>query len=422
MTSRDRRSVGELLLDCEHVAREALMDVDDMHPARMLRTWAEVVESATELWQALPSDTPPDPITGLHTTDGSDTTMDQLQAMATGLHRSTRGRPWPGDGPADERLARISENLTRAADLVTRHVTATRPLGEPARGDLDATKARLVHTLYISAHGVAIALHQHVHDLEVEMATRSRLPAGQSLQQSRAAHTRLRAFEQLAGSYVARTYPGDLAGEHREPAERGRLAQTLASWDVQAHRTLASSTSTADLMMASRIQALIASTGSTLMRAAATTGHIDQEQYQARLAPALDSAQGRWVAMAAMWKDLTPPTQRRIDPALGLVANEVRAALYEIIHDRTTVASPELIAARTDLTHTVQTLQQALSASAELAHVVRDATTDSDLTGAARTVHAIATKINDARNERAIDTSPLAACVSPREHAGVFPL
>jgi len=96
--SRDRRSVGELLVECEHVAREALWDVDQIRAGTMLRTWGEVIQSATDLWHALPANTPPDPITGVRAKDGADITMDRLQAMTTALHRSIRGQPWPGEG------------------------------------------------------------------------------------------------------------------------------------------------------------------------------------------------------------------------------------------------------------------------------------------------------------------------------------
>lgn len=416
MTSRDRRSVGELLVECEHVARDALWDVDQIRAGTMLRTWGEVIQSAADLWHALPANTPPDPITGVRAKDSADITMDRLQAMTTALHRSTRGQPWPGEGPADERLLRIAENLTRAADLVTRFGAVRRPLSEPVRGDLDAAKARIMHILYVGSHGVALAVGHHLRDIEGSPRTGPDLRQGQSLHAGRAAHDRLAAFEQIAGSYVARTYPRNLAGEHREPPEHDRLAQALANWDVQAHRSLAASTNAADLMLASATQALIAEAGSVLLRAAATAGRIDPEHYRARLSPALDNAQERWTAMVALWQNLILPSARRADSSLGLTAQEARAAIYEIIHDRASLTSPETIANRADLTHTAQTIQQALSTSVDLAHVIRDATTRHDLTAPARGVNAVATRIHEARGH-AIDSSPMAAWVSPRAHA-----
>ena len=39
MTGRDGRSVGEILLEADHTARELLMDAPDLNAAVVLRTW-----------------------------------------------------------------------------------------------------------------------------------------------------------------------------------------------------------------------------------------------------------------------------------------------------------------------------------------------------------------------------------------------
>lgn len=54
MSQHDARSVGELLLDSELIARGVLMDLDQLDGRTMLRTWGELVQSVGELWQALP--------------------------------------------------------------------------------------------------------------------------------------------------------------------------------------------------------------------------------------------------------------------------------------------------------------------------------------------------------------------------------
>ena len=54
MTRRDGRSVGEILLEADHSARELLMDAPDLDAAVVLRTWGEVVQTAAELWAVLP--------------------------------------------------------------------------------------------------------------------------------------------------------------------------------------------------------------------------------------------------------------------------------------------------------------------------------------------------------------------------------
>lgn len=415
MTGRDKRSVGELLLECDHTARAVLLDADELDAAPMLRTWGEVVQAAGELWQALPPLTPPQPGTDEHLPDSADLAIQRLQAMSTALHRTGHGRAWPGDGPADERLLRIAESFTAATDLISRHAPARRPLDQPEQRDLQAARTRIMHTLYIGSHGVAVAVGRRVDELERKMAIRGGLSAGESLRQARAAHARLTAFEQQAGAVVAGAYPRALAGEHREPPAAGRLAQALATWDVQAHRTLVGGVSTADLMLTARTQSLILSAGNTLARVAADTGQLDPQQYLTRLAPALEASQQRWETMAGLWKALTPPTSRRVDPDLARASLETRAALHEIVSDGTTIAQPSLIAQRTDLGRIGELIRQVMAANVELAHVTHDAATNPELTGAARDVNrlAIASRRDDPRNAQTIDDSPASAWVRP---------
>ena len=54
MKRQDERSVGELLLDADFTTRQLLMDVTGNDAPAMLRTWGEVVQSASELWATLP--------------------------------------------------------------------------------------------------------------------------------------------------------------------------------------------------------------------------------------------------------------------------------------------------------------------------------------------------------------------------------
>ena len=415
MTGRDKRSVGELLLESDHTARAILMDVDEMDAAAMLRTWGEVVQAAGELWQVLPPATPPQPGTGEHLPDPADLAIQQLQAMGEAMHRTGLGRAWPGDGPADERLLRIAESLTEATDLISRHATARPPLSEPERRDLQAARTRIIHTLYIGSHGVAVAVGQRVRELDMKMATRAGLTTGDSFRQVRAAHARLTAFEQQAGAVVKGTYPRELTGEHREPSTAGRLAQALATWDVQAHRTLVGRVDTADLMLAARTQSLVLTAGNTLARVAAGCGQLDRQHYMTRLSPAFESSQQHWEAMAGLWKDFTLPRSRRVDPDLASAALETRAALHEILRDGATMAHDSVIAQRTDLSRIGRLTRQLLATNVDLAYVTQEATTNPELTGPARAVNtlAIAIRRHDQRDAQSIDDSPLAAWVEP---------
>lgn len=417
MTGRDKRSVGELLLESDHIARAILMDVDEMDAAMMLRTWGEVVQAAGELWQALPPVTPPQPLTGEHLPDSADLAIQQLQAISEAMHRSGHGRAWPGDGPADERLLRIAESFARAADLISRHPAPSPPLSEPEQRDLQAARTRIMHTLYIGSHGVAVAVGRRVSELEMRMAVRGGLTSGDSLRHARAAQARLTAFEQHAGAVIAGTYPSALAGEHREPPAASRLAQALAAWDVQAHRTLTDRVNTPNLMLTARTQSLVLAACNTLTRVAADFGQLDRQQYMSRLSPALETSQGRWETMARLWKDLTPPHSRRVDIDLARAAFETRAAVHELISDGTIIAHTSAIAQRTDLSRIGRFTQQVVATNVDLAHATHDAAINPELTGAACAVNmlAIATRRHDPRDAQTIDDNPLAAWVTPRD-------
>ena len=378
MKRQDERSVGELLLDADFTTRQGLMDVTGQDAPAMLRTWGEVVQSAAEFWAALP---PPvrgaaSPIDGV--------TMGRLESMSQAMHRTQIRQGWPGDGPADERLLHVAETLTRAADLIQRRGSHIRPVDPEVRADLDAARMRIMHTLYVGAHGVSVATQQHVRDVRADSQGKSSresrgVPRGQD------AVYRLAAFEQLAGAYVGNRFARAAQGEQvRGPYGSERLQQALIGWDIQAHRTLAATPTAANLLLASRTQAGIATAAAAILHAGASTGHVDAHAYEQRLAPTLDATQQAWTHVATRWTEMTSPASRT-DLDLVHAAGEVRAAVREVAHDKTTWARPEVMAGRVDLGEAAQHLQQALSTAVDVAAVIRDvAAQDLTLTGPAR--------------------------------------
>jgi hypothetical protein len=52
------RTVGELLADCDALARETLLDATFDRAPAMVRSWNQLVGSAAELWAALPCASP----------------------------------------------------------------------------------------------------------------------------------------------------------------------------------------------------------------------------------------------------------------------------------------------------------------------------------------------------------------------------
>ena len=378
MNRQDERSVGELLLDADFTTRQVLMDVTGQDAPAMLRTWGEVVQSASELWATLP-----EPVRGA-TSPIDGVTMRRLESMSQGMHRTQVRQGWPGDGHADERLLHVAETLTRAADLIGRRGGHIRPTDTAVRADLDAARMRIMHTLYVGAHGVGVAARQHVAD--VELSTRGKssresrgVPRGQD------AINRLAAFEHLAGAYVGNRFARAAQGEQvRGPYGTERLQQALIGWDIQAHRTLAATPTAANLLLASRTQAGIATAAGAILHAGVRTGHVDTDAYEHRLAPTVDATQVAWTHVASRWAEMTSPADRT-DLDLVHAAGELRAAVREVAHDKTTWARPDVMAGRVDLGEAAQHLQQALSSAVDVACVIRDvAAEDTDLTGPAR--------------------------------------
>jgi hypothetical protein len=237
---------------------------------------------------------------------------------------------------------------------------------------------------------------------DVELAT----TRGKSDRESRTvprgrdAISRLAAFEQLAGAYVGNQFARAAQGEHvHGPRSTERLQQALIGWDIQAHRTLAATPTAANLLLASRTQAGIATAASAILHAGASTGHVDAHAYEHRLEPTLDATQQAWTHVATRWAEMTSPASRT-DLDLVHAAGELRAAVREVAHDKTTWARPEVMAGRVDLGEAAQHLQQALSTAVDVACVIRDvAAQDTNLTGPAR---AMSHRAN-AETDRAVD-------------------
>ena len=373
MSPTDRRTVGELLADCDALARETLLDATFDRAPAMVRSWNQLVGSAAELWATLPS------VPGSRS--GSDP-MDRLRVVGEAIGRSARAGHWPGWGPTDEHLTQIGDNLSRARHLVERQGRPSRPKTPEAQAQLEEFQSQLMHTLYVAAHGTAVALGAYVTDLQdrLQIGTRRRLPLVErptalEVILARGMIARFDGFEQLAAAYLFGMRPTSGNPDWTSVAAPFiRLETALAVWEVQAYRTLANGPDPADLVRVARVQALIASTTSILTEAAATKGHIDGEVIR-RLALALDASQAAWNRTAKRWAELTNPASRT-DPSLISAASEVRAAIAAIATNQTGWATHDQLAARVDLPKTVKCLHLSMIASVDLAYVVRDTAVD----------------------------------------------
>jgi hypothetical protein len=336
----------------------------------MLRTFVQVTQSAARLWSVLPpASLAPMPQPEL---------MVRLQAVGRGIGRSVAVSRWPGQGPTDERLEQVASNLSRAAVLVARHGRDVQPTTPETRADIAAARSRVMHTLYVAAHGTSMAVSGHANALQDQLDTAARRhaslserPKPRAISAARAMHERLDVFEQRAGTYVA-AHPVTLAalGEVAVPALATRLDVAPARWDIQAHRTMAAGPSPADLGRVARVQALIATATAVVTEAAAQQGKAEPGAVQ-QLTPALDGTQVAWTKAANRWSELTAPGSRP-DPVLGQAASEVRSAIAATAHTHTGWAGPDQLAARVDLGKTVETLQLGMVAAVDLAHLTRE--------------------------------------------------
>lgn len=400
----DQRAIGELLLDADAQARQLLLDATGDDARAMLRTWGEVVQAAGDLWSALPVEPGGSPADGA--------TLAQIEAMSRAMHRAQLTHGWPGEGPTDERLSALTDTLRRAGELAAGPGQRVRLATEPARADLRAARMRTMHTLYVGAHAVGVAVRQHVRDTEATTSPRS-ARARRDVPRGVDASVRLASMEQLAGGYVGTRYSLTMAGQHyAPPANSERLRQAVATWDIQVHRTLASTPSPANLHLAANAQAALATTGAALLGAATRAGHVDQDAYTQRLAPALEHTQQAWTQSAGRWATLTTRGDRA-DPDLVHAAGELRAAAREITVDRVGWADAPTIAGRIDLTQAAPIIHQALAAAAELACVHRDVVDqEPTLTGPARV---LAAWTRDSLALAVRDAAPVVAPVRPED-------
>ena len=381
LTTKDVRSVGELLFDVDYSARQLLIDVTGDDAAHLLAGWPAVVTAAADLWSSMPQH----PVSVRAAARNH--TIVRLAGVAHAVEARLGTARWPGATEPDTRLVEMATTLSRAADLVRRYRAEISLLRPEPRRDLEAAQARIMHGLYLTAHGVGVSLHQYGR-ARFEGSRRTNRPLPLSVRDSAFAIPpatewirRMAMCEKLAGRYLDGHLTDRLAGEAIRPLEDDtRLAQALASWDIQAHRTLASDTWRANMLLITRTQALTAGATLVLLDAGRVAGRREPDE---RLTSAIAEAGRAWSHLAGRWADLTSPTAR-LDPDLIRTAAEVRAAYRELTHDTTTLASMGVIASRPGLTRATAATLHAIESAAELAYEVADKAHADGLTGPAR--------------------------------------
>jgi hypothetical protein len=133
VSASDHRTVDELLADSEALAREILLDATTEQAPAMVRSWNQLVESAANLSVVLPFT--PD------SASGSDL-MKRLRVVGEAIGRGVTIGHWPGHGPTDEHLTEITDNFSRARQLVERHGHLSQPATPERQTDTPDPTAR----------------------------------------------------------------------------------------------------------------------------------------------------------------------------------------------------------------------------------------------------------------------------------------
>ena len=414
----DRRSVGELLVETDLTSRRLLHEAHHLDAAAAVRTWPELVQAAHELLDILPRPSQPTPGTEAPRPQG-DRTGERLHLMTTTLHRQLQSRAWPEPGPAHPDLEAMTANLVRAHDLIHRHLPAPVNPSRAVLADADATRTRTLHTLYLTSHALGLAVRARERDLATSRNPRARHVTNQRAA-LRHAHTRLAAFELVAGVEVYRHYPAALTGEHRDRANPERLPLALATWDLTAHRALAQDPHLPTLVHVTRTQSAVTAMSRAVLEAAAEHHRVDPDIVTAQLTPQLAATEAAWGTLHSILTDLNSRAPRSVRPGLSAAGSEVVAAFSDIVLDGTTLARAVKVSERTS-TASLQAVTDALAAGHDLTSLVADAAVNPALTAHAAAVQQTLHHLAAVPGSR-IEASPDAAWVDAADLAAGRPV
>lgn len=393
-----RRTVGELLLDSDHLARAVLTDARGGGTTAVIRTWPQVAEAVGSLWRAL-RPYHEAAVRGEAVRRVQAARIDRLVAVGAAFARSVGAGPWPGPGPADDRFEQIADALAAAARLVAAGGPTLRAQRPRQRADVRAAMTRLVHVAYVAAHGTELALLAEQDAVRQPSSPPSKLhnrgrpgvvdPVWGYPAAARPTETwlnarlgQIRVVQDSARAVLGTTWPTALTGAHHQVLP---VAGALAAWDVAAHRALTATDQAGDILLATHATAMNLHLGGLIVAAAAEVGDLDAGAYH-RLAPALAAAQDTWTHLAESWAHLVPPGHRRVDPDLAEAAAAVRTALTGLVMDGATPATAHRMATRTDLTHAAAAVAESLIGAAGLADVITHTTSHTPLQAPARRV------------------------------------
>jgi hypothetical protein len=136
VSAGEGRTVAELLDDSDGLAREELLDMSADRALGMVRGWPQLMQSAADLWTALP----PDP-----TVSASTDPIAILAAMGRSVDRGLTAEHWPGRGPSDEAWEQIASNFVQARRLLEELPAGSETVSTDGQIGLATAKTQMLH-------------------------------------------------------------------------------------------------------------------------------------------------------------------------------------------------------------------------------------------------------------------------------------
>ena len=333
-------TTAELLVRADHHARDILLDTTPGRAELLLRGWAEAMDTAATLWQALPPHSglaPGDPLT-------------QVQAIAASVYRDDTG--WRHAVSVDHRMLQI-------ADLFS-HATQQSTTGRLSPIEATQARAGLLHTCYLATHAAATSTRAHADHLLRNPGT---AVAGRRMA---VISDRVAAAEQILDAHLHQT---PAPAPSASPA--AALSQAITGWTVALHTMAATQPDPKNWHTVAQVgvDVLAQTARITQARQSGTDTEVQQ-----RLLPALKQSVHAWTATRQTWAALASPDSPASRP-LAAAARQLQHALRQpgIITDPRT---PNL-------------LTTALAAGFEAAALSQRAISNPDLRAPADTVVAL---------------------------------
>ena len=380
MPGGDASTVARLLHESEELARLGSLRMAGLDAPAALRAFTHAVEAGGRIWTLAT-----DP-----SNDAAGDVMDRMLEITRAVRDTYACGLWPGPGPAEGRLMNIADQFNRAAALLPDRPTFAKAASaqHPMTDGRVHVRLRVLHTLYVEAHGLRVALNIHAADLARQLKRDSLRRTPMELRADPAAAAgmadRLDLVERLAGQHLRdhRRRASEATAPDRRPGRSVGLPAALASWDIEAHRALAGFPAASNVTCVARVQALITTTTGVLAETAAADAQLEWGTVDRFLGRA-DAAQVAWTQTARRWSELASPAVQ-IHPPLRGAAAALRTALAAAVHTEDGWADPEVIAGRVDLAITLHALHLALAGGIDVSHVIRRvAVTEPSLTAPA---------------------------------------